>query len=151
MAYGARLESVLGASPRGFESPILRQTHSRNQCMSGDSQLAVEIANHSQGKPTLSVEHFIDSVGIADHRHQVGHGESTLLHAKFDGLNRVWRLNRKMLALIGFYGGCQNVEFVVSRSSRLKVLLHQLVHFDKSRKQISSSFVFLHFRRCGFE
>ena len=24
MAYGARLESVLGASPRGFESPILR-------------------------------------------------------------------------------------------------------------------------------
>ena len=26
MAYGARLESVLGASPRGFESPILRDT-----------------------------------------------------------------------------------------------------------------------------
>ena len=26
MAYGARLESVLGASPRGFESPILRQS-----------------------------------------------------------------------------------------------------------------------------
>lgn len=25
MAYGARLESVLGASPQGFESPILRQ------------------------------------------------------------------------------------------------------------------------------
>ena len=27
MAYGARLESVLGESPRGFESPILRATH----------------------------------------------------------------------------------------------------------------------------
>lgn len=26
MAYGARLESVLGASPRGFESPILRHS-----------------------------------------------------------------------------------------------------------------------------
>ena len=26
VAYGARLESVLGASPGGFESPILRQT-----------------------------------------------------------------------------------------------------------------------------
>lgn len=25
VAYGARLESVLGESPRGFESPILRQ------------------------------------------------------------------------------------------------------------------------------
>ena len=25
MAYGARLESVLGESPRGFESPILRE------------------------------------------------------------------------------------------------------------------------------
>lgn len=25
VAYGARLESVLGASPRGFESPILRE------------------------------------------------------------------------------------------------------------------------------
>ena len=24
MAYGARLESVLGASPRGFDAPILR-------------------------------------------------------------------------------------------------------------------------------
>jgi hypothetical protein len=24
VAYGARLESVLGVSPRGFESPILR-------------------------------------------------------------------------------------------------------------------------------
>ena len=26
MAYGARLESVLGESPQGFESPILRVT-----------------------------------------------------------------------------------------------------------------------------
>lgn len=31
MAYGARLESVLGASPRGFESPILR-------CMTASEQ-----------------------------------------------------------------------------------------------------------------
>ena len=29
MAYGARLESVLGASPRGFESPSLRQADYR--------------------------------------------------------------------------------------------------------------------------
>ena len=29
MAYGARLESVLGESPRGFESPILRHAVSR--------------------------------------------------------------------------------------------------------------------------
>ena len=29
MAYGARLESVLGESPRGFESPILRQPNSQ--------------------------------------------------------------------------------------------------------------------------
>jgi hypothetical protein len=29
VAYGARLESVLGASPRGFESPILRHTAPR--------------------------------------------------------------------------------------------------------------------------
>lgn len=27
MAYGARLESVLGESPQGFESPILRPSH----------------------------------------------------------------------------------------------------------------------------
>ena len=33
MAYGARLESVLGASPRGFESPILRheEQHDRER------------------------------------------------------------------------------------------------------------------------
>ena len=29
MAYGARLESALGASPRGFESPILRRNEKR--------------------------------------------------------------------------------------------------------------------------
>ena len=29
MAYGARLESVLGESPRGFESPILRHHEHR--------------------------------------------------------------------------------------------------------------------------
>ena len=34
MAYGARLESVLGASPRGFESPILRNW-ARIPCESG--------------------------------------------------------------------------------------------------------------------
>ena len=30
MAYGARLESVLGESPQGFESPILRHVISRD-------------------------------------------------------------------------------------------------------------------------
>ena len=30
MAYGARLESVLGESPRGFESPILRSLNFRD-------------------------------------------------------------------------------------------------------------------------
>ena len=35
MAYGARLESVLGASPRGFESPILRQHHRERETPSG--------------------------------------------------------------------------------------------------------------------
>ena len=29
MAYGARLESVLGESPQGFESPILRAVNCR--------------------------------------------------------------------------------------------------------------------------
>ena len=36
MAYGARLESVLGESPQGFESPILRQCDfSRDRSHSG--------------------------------------------------------------------------------------------------------------------
>ena len=30
MAYGARLESVLGESPQGFESPILRRVTSHD-------------------------------------------------------------------------------------------------------------------------
>ena len=30
MAYGARLESVLGESPQGFESPILRVVMSQD-------------------------------------------------------------------------------------------------------------------------
>src|SRR5659263_768943 len=32
VAYGARLESVLGASPRGFESPILRRSEGPVTC-----------------------------------------------------------------------------------------------------------------------
>ena len=31
VAYGARLESALGASPRGFESPILRERPSTSE------------------------------------------------------------------------------------------------------------------------
>ena len=31
MAYGARLESGLGASPQGFESPILRHADQRKR------------------------------------------------------------------------------------------------------------------------
>jgi hypothetical protein len=31
VAYGARLESVLGANPRGFESPILRRFLARKR------------------------------------------------------------------------------------------------------------------------
>ena len=38
MAYGARLESVLGESPRGFESPILRQL----------SDLALGMSRHAR-------------------------------------------------------------------------------------------------------
>ena len=38
MAYGARLESVLGASPRGFESPILRHENGPVTC--GDAREA---------------------------------------------------------------------------------------------------------------
>ena len=33
MAYGARLESVLGESPRGFESPILRHVMSQDMLL----------------------------------------------------------------------------------------------------------------------
>ena len=40
MAYGARLESVLGASPRGFESPILRR-YRIARFHAGDSGLSV--------------------------------------------------------------------------------------------------------------
>jgi hypothetical protein len=32
VAYGARLESVLGESPRGFESPILREKLACTTC-----------------------------------------------------------------------------------------------------------------------
>ena len=40
MAYGARLESVLGASPQGFESLILRKTRACrvNDCEASEIQ-----------------------------------------------------------------------------------------------------------------
>ena len=70
MAYGARLESVLGASPRGFESPILRHrtpepaqvpgfslfaresSHRRGECCSNESRafpLVMELEGNARG------------------------------------------------------------------------------------------------------
>lgn len=49
VAYGARLESVLGASPRGFESPILRRTE-------GPSPAAMRVADPSSFPGRRSAE-----------------------------------------------------------------------------------------------
>ena len=49
MAYGARLESVLGASPRGFESPILRR------CLAPEPQ--------RKAVPGLSCQHPVSTSG----------------------------------------------------------------------------------------
>ena len=70
VAYGARLESVLGASPRGFESPILRHrtpepaqvpgfslfaresSHRRGECCSNESRafpLVMELEGNARG------------------------------------------------------------------------------------------------------
>jgi hypothetical protein len=44
VAYGARLESVLGASPRGFESLSLRQVIMNNQFAFGEESLGLDLA-----------------------------------------------------------------------------------------------------------
>lgn len=44
MAYGARLESVLGASPRGFESLSLRQEYS------SDPTRSPKVSNKGEGR-----------------------------------------------------------------------------------------------------
>ncbi len=49
MAYGARLESVLGASPRGFESPILRHRTIASPRLGG------ECMNHTSDRPDYLV------------------------------------------------------------------------------------------------
>ncbi len=45
MAYGARLESVLGESPRGFESPILREQHPRSIIQQQDPRSSIQQQN----------------------------------------------------------------------------------------------------------
>ena len=54
MAYGARLESVLGESPRGFESPILRQISS-TACWVTHSPICGVRIPHSPPDPLYSV------------------------------------------------------------------------------------------------
>ena len=52
MAYGARLESVLGASPQGFESPILRQkkvSGSESADLVANSQLGFRACSPTHG------------------------------------------------------------------------------------------------------
>jgi hypothetical protein len=48
VAYGARLESVLGESPRGFESPILRESEMTHSHMGDLSRFFLE--NEKQGE-----------------------------------------------------------------------------------------------------
>jgi hypothetical protein len=52
VAYGARLESVLGESPRGFESPILRQKRALACCAKGPAVRA----NSGADRPGLGVQ-----------------------------------------------------------------------------------------------
>src|SRR6478609_173665 len=67
VAYGARLESVLGASPRGFESPILRHfllsaIAPRSQWLRGSSALQGSFSHRcTHAVPTLC-PHFSDGL-----------------------------------------------------------------------------------------
>lgn len=81
MAYGARLESVLGESPRGFESPILRQdrrnqtrtarapntTHSnpsRGGLRQGDSFVTDDIVLRIAPRRSLLVSALVSSLAV---------------------------------------------------------------------------------------
>ncbi len=61
MAYGARLESALGESPRGFESPILRMT---NLLISQKVFFALLATMDAFARRTI-VRNFLDTDGIS--------------------------------------------------------------------------------------
>ena len=63
MAYGARLESVLGASPRGFESPILRRNEGPALARSGARVVAVDFSPGmiAQGKRRHKKIEFVEA------------------------------------------------------------------------------------------
>ncbi len=56
MAYGARLESVLGESPRGFESPILRQFLRFSRKLRDLDGLGPQVAQARPAGPLLALE-----------------------------------------------------------------------------------------------
>ena len=60
MAYGARLESVLGESPQGFESPILRGLISRDIVHTRSERCLIVSA--LSGLPSFLVIRFVRAV-----------------------------------------------------------------------------------------
>ena len=68
VAYGARLESVLGESPRGFESPILRQVLSLARSGDGQSLLSPCPRVLLPARLHLPVHRHRDAPGSGDDR-----------------------------------------------------------------------------------
>src|SRR5271154_2890234 len=79
----------------------------------------MQTPDHSHRKPPLSVQNFSNACACANDLLQVPSGESLLLHAKFDRLDRVGWVHRIVLSLICVGERCEHIQSVAIASSCL--------------------------------
>ena len=73
-----------------------------DQHLGRNLQFTIEATNHREAEPTFSIEHFVDPIQVSDIGLHIACRESSLLHAKFDGLDGVGKVEREMFGLVQF-------------------------------------------------
>ncbi|CAM2198548.1 protein of unknown function (plasmid) [Paraburkholderia kururiensis] len=81
----------------------------------GDIQFPAQATNHRKAQTALSTEYFVDAIQIPDIRLHVAGRKPGLLHPKFDGLDRIGKVEREMLSFIAFDQRGQNFKAIPIR------------------------------------
>src|SRR5438105_1483455 len=81
-----------------------------DQRFGGNPEAAMQAPDHLERERALAVQHFVDSIELTDHGHQVFGAEARLLHAELDRLDRIGQVHGEVLLLVGLDQGSENVQ-----------------------------------------
>jgi hypothetical protein len=80
----------------------------------------MQASDHANRQAALAVQNLRNARSRSDERFQVLTREALLLHAGLDRVDRIGRLHRIMLGLIGIDQRCEHIETVALRRAALR-------------------------------